>query len=125
MTSETENASGDGRDPEMVKRSQAYLARLTADPEQYAHFTEMLALLGREGHSGAQAGLKALEAGKVPEAAARLCCLCQAEAQHHGMLSRIENRLYQRLLAGFVNAVATMPGSIDTAVQVAGYMLPI
>ena len=55
--------------------------------------------------------------------AARLRAVKVVKEHHIHQLCEIESRLYQKLLGAFVNAVATMPSSVETGLTTLGRMM--
>ena len=55
--------------------------------------------------------------------AARLRAIKTVKEHHIHQLSEIESRLYQKLLGAFINAVATMPSSVETGLTALGRMM--
>jgi hypothetical protein len=90
----------------ITEEAEALLTRIGADSDLHGRFMAMLAEL-REGEL-AEAGR---EIGGCDQGRFR-------------QLRLVEHHLYEKLLAGFANALATMPSGIEMALGVAAQVLP-
>jgi hypothetical protein len=72
--------------------------------------------LGDAGHASAEGH------GYAAGLAGRLRAI-KAKEHHIHQLGEIESRLYEKLLAAFVNAAATMPSSVETGLTALGRMV--
>jgi hypothetical protein len=90
----------------VMEDAEALLTRIGADAELHRRFMAMLADM-RE--------------GELAEAARAIGGCDQGRFRQ---LRLVEHQLYERLLAGFANALATMPSGIETALGMAAQVLP-
>jgi hypothetical protein len=90
----------------MTEEAEALLRRIGADAELHRRFMAMLA---------------ELHDGELAEAAREIG---GCDRGRFSQLRLAEHALYGKLLAGFANALATMPSGIETALGVAAGVLP-
>jgi hypothetical protein len=75
------------------------------------------AALDNAGHTVSLKGLLAEEGSHLTDMAARLHTLTALDESHIRVLIAIEQRLYQRLLASFAGAVATLPSGVENGLN--------
>jgi hypothetical protein len=92
----------------MMEEAELLLRRIGADAELHRRFMAMLEDL----HEGEDDLAKA----------ARQIGRC--DRRRFSQLKLAEHHLYEKLLTGFANALATMPSGIETALGVAAQVLP-
>ncbi len=97
-----------GSEGATLAEADALLRRIGADPELHRRFMAMLEDL----HEGD---------GALAEAAREIGT---CDRRRFCALKLMEHRLYEKLLAGFANALATMPSGIETTLGIAGQVLP-